>query len=54
MENIKAAEEALHGMRGRHLFLCHLHHRPVALIPLQLIEITHVPAAAVQQEVQGL
>ena len=54
MENLKGAEQALHGMGRGHLLLRHLHHRPVAFLPLQLIEIAHVPASTVQKEVQEL
>jgi len=54
MENVKGAEESLHGMRRGHLLRRHLDHCLVALLRLQLIEITQVPARAVEEEVQRL
>src|SRR5437879_8143461 len=50
----KARKEPLHGMRRGHLLRRHLDHCLVALLPLQLIEITQVPARAVEEEVQHL
>jgi hypothetical protein len=54
MKHAEGAEEALHGMRGGHLPAWHLHHGRVAFLPLQVVEITQVPTAAIEEKVQGL
>ena len=54
MENIEGTEEPLDGMGRGHWFLRHLHYGPVALVPLQLIEMTQVPPGAVEEKVQRL
>jgi len=37
-----------------HWFLRHLYYGPVALVPLQLVEMTQVQPGAVEEEVQSL
>jgi hypothetical protein len=53
MKHAEGAEEALHGMRGGHLPAWHLHHGGVAFLSLQVVEITQVPAGAIEEKVQG-
>ena len=53
-EDRKRAEKPLYRVRRRHLLVMHPHDWGVAGILLQFVEVAHVPARSIEEEIQHL